>query len=238
MKRLILLLPLLVACSRMPKPEMVEVTFSLNQQTKAFPNAIVATLPQWMDITLTNVSTTEKITATTGELVTLPVGEYAVSGHFNPTRTQGVIGTAVYLSLQPAIYIDQNVTIYSGAVSYTLDAIYRSWVLAVDGDEVSKWTMIMDYKETPVDFLLDGTTWWIFCTGEISNRFITTKVTPTDTDGHAVTTFNLATSASYAASNDGYFVEPGKWYWLHPEEATTSNSTMGLRFPDWTYGTW
>lgn len=238
MKKLLLLLPLLVACTRMPSTEMVEVTFRLQNGTKSFPNAIVETLPQTMELTLTNVKTTERVTAYTGEPITLPVGEYAVSGYFHPTKVQNVAGTAIFLSLQPSVYIDQNVTIHNGSESYMLDAYFRSWVLAADVSEVSKWTMIMDYKETPVEFMLDNTAMWIFCTGDASARFITTKVYPKDEEHYATTTFNLSTSASYAANNEGNFVEPGKWYWLRPQEATTSNASFGLRFPEWTDGTW
>ena len=238
MRKLLLLIPLIVACTRMPSTEMVEVTFRLQNGTKSFPNAIVETLPLTMELTLTNVKTTERVTAYTGEPITLPVGEYAVSGYFHPTKVQNVVGTGIFLSYQPSIYIDQNVDINNGETSYILDASFRSWVLAAETGEVSKWTMIMDYKETPVEFLIDNTTMWIFCTGDASARFITTKVYPSDEEHYSTTTFNISTNAAYALNNGGYFVEPGKWYWLHPEEATTSSATMGLRYPNWSEGSW
>lgn len=237
MKRLLLLLPLLVGCAE-KMDEIVSVTFRVGGGTKSFPSAIVATLPSTVDITIKNKSTQATLTTQTGMEVTLPVGEYSVTGYYNPSKKQNVVGTSVYLSDSPCFYIEQDITINKGKEECVLDATYRSWVLAVDSKESASWTMVMNYEETAVDFLVDGDAWWIFCTGDLSGRFLVTKVFPKSEDGYATATYNLSTSAAYAANNGGNLVEPGKWYWLHPSKASTESASMGIRFPEWSDGTW
>ena len=218
--------------------EVAKVVFKIEVGTKAFPNVIVATFPTTLSLTVTNKATGSKFTVNTGEEVQIPVGEYSVSGKYAPKASQAVLGTSVYLSKSPAFSILQDVSIATNIEECSLTVNYQSWVLAVDSNEVSKWSMSMNYNATDIDFMTDGDTWWIFCTGDLSERFVTTTITPKDIDGHTATTFNLTTSASYAASNGGYVVQPGKWYWLHPEGVTTGSAQFTFSFPTWQDGTW
>ena len=241
MKRLafLLLLAGVVSCEAIPDPgrELVCVTFWV-QGTKGFPDVITDTFPDEIGITITDKETGEKIEAVTGEAVTLPVGAYSVLGVSHPNKSQGVYGTAVYLSKAPDIRIEQDVVVSSGTKQYSLVAGFRSWVLAVDSGEVSRWTMQMDYSEKDVDFLVDGSTWWIFCTGDPGDRSIQTKVYPKEEKGHAPGAYELTTTPGLAAGNGWYLVEPARWYWLHPDEIETGEAGMAVRFSEWSEGVW
>lgn len=241
MKKLLFFLALcVVACTKVPQQTgaMVSVVFRISTETKAFPDAIVATIPSTIPLTVTNKVTGSAFSVNTGEAVTIPVGEYSVSGRYTPKKNQNVIGTSVYLSKSPAITILQDVSVSAGVSEYSITATYQSWVLAVDSTEASLWTMDMNYTATAVDFMVDGTTWWIFCTGNLASRFLVTQVVPKDTDSCTTATYNLTTSASYAAANNGLVVQPGKWYYLHPNSATTEAAGFSINFPSWENDTW
>lgn len=228
-----------VSCTAIPEAsrELVSVTFCVDRGTKSFPEVIEDCFPVSIPITITDKETGEKVDAVTGEAVTLPVGAYSVLGVWNPARSQAVQGTAVYLSKAPAIRIEQDVVVSSGTRQYSLVAGFRSWVLAVDSGEVSRWTMQMDHKETAVDFLTDGAVWWIFCTGDVGERSVQTKVYPKG-DGYAPGVYDLTCSPGVAAENGWYLVEPARWYWLRPVEVETGEAGMGVRFWEWSEGSW
>lgn len=234
---ILLLAGMAASCTAIPEAsrEMVCVTFRVDCATKSFPDVIEDTFPATIPLTITDKETGEQVAAVTGESVSLPVGAYSVLGIYHPAKSQGVQGTAVYLSKSPDIRIEQDVVVSSGTSQYSLAAGFQSWVLAVDSREVSRWTMQMDYNETDVDFMVDGTAWWVFCTGSVGDRPVQTKVYPKG-DGFAPGVYDLTGSASVAAANGWSLVEPARWYWLHPVEVESGTAGLGMRFQEWSEG--
>lgn len=139
MKKILLALLALasaVACTKQaPTTPIVRVSFSVGEfgyfPTKGLPEAISATLPETLDLTLTNSETGTTYTTTTGASIELPVGTYAVTGGYTPEATTAIYGNSVFLSKTPKVSISQDVQIVEGVSSYTLQAVYQSCALAV-----------------------------------------------------------------------------------------------------------
>lgn len=232
----------LVSCAALPDApahaQLVCVSFSANLNTKGLPDAIAATMPETLDLTLTSEETGEKYTTTTGKAVILPVGPYQVAGANKPRHTAEVVGSSVYLSQAPALAVSQRVEVVAGVEEYRLAPAVRSCVLAVDPAEVKAWSVSCNGETKAVPFADGGGVWWTYCTGDTGARLLRTEVTPTDTQ-HVTTTFSLTTSAAVASQTEGArVIVPGRWYWLHPDEHPTQEGGLTLDLPEFSPGAW
>ena len=244
MKRLSLIVAVagLVSCAALPETpatqQLVCVSFSHTLNTKALPDAIAASMPASLPITLTSEDTGEVYKTETGKAVILPTGAYQVTGANKPRHTAEVIGSSVYLSAEPALSVSQRVEVVAGVEDYPLAAGVRSCILAVDPAEVKAWSVSCNGETRPVPFSVGGGVWWTYCTGDTASRLLRTEVTPTDAQ-HVTTTFSLTTSAAVASQTEGArVIVPGRWYWLHPDEHPTQEGGLTLDLPEFAPGAW
>lgn len=201
--------------------ELATITFSL-ASTKAVPECVI--YPSEIDLTLT--SDNGKYQVKTGETITLPTGEYNVVGKYTPQKNF-VIGTSVYTSKIPAVSVSESIEVRSGTNTYQLTGILNSFILSVDSGEVSSWTI----EGKTFDFLSDGSEWYTFVGGDLSQRNLKTTIVPRQ-DGYLTTTFSLTTNPA----REGELVEFGKFYHLHPEEHPTQDSGIIVNFPPFSAG--
>ena len=227
MKRLSLIVAVagLVSCAALPETpatqQLVCVSFSHTLNTKALPDAIAASMPASLPITLTSEDTGEVYKTETGKAVILPTGAYQVAGANKPRHTAEVIGSSVYLSAEPALSVAQRVEVVAGVEDYPLAAGVRSCILAVDPAEVKAWSVSCNGETRAVPFADGGGVWW-----------------PADAQ-HVATTFSLTTSVAIASQTDGArVIVPGRWYWLHPDEHPTQEGGLTLDLPEFSPGAW
>ena len=244
-KRLLIAVALIAiaACSKQePAPRIVSVSFEVGTYVGSFPtkgmaDAIAETLPESLDLYLTNTATGVSYTAQTGRLVEIPEGTYSVAGGYTPDATRAIYGTALYLSHAPKVAIAQDVTITTGMGTCTLTASYESAALVTIADEVQRWTGATSNKEGfDVDALESGIYRWTFITGDFStNRYFHTYLKPTD-GGEQVGYTIVANPSMQTTFSDALVVDFGKWYLLRAGEGEIQAGTFSVEWPVWTQG--
>ena len=205
--------------------------------TKGMTEAITATLPEVLDLTLTNTATGVAYTTTTGATIDIPVGNYSVTGGYTPEVVHQVYGSALFISHAPKVVISEAVDVVEGVGQYTLTAQYQCVALAVPDAEVSRWLGADSNKNGyEINFLTDGAYRWVFLSGEIGDaRYFLTTLYPAD--GTAYRTYHIVTSAKFQMNfDDCVIVQPGRWYILRASDAVMQSGTFGVMWPDWLQG--
>lgn len=226
----VLLAPLaLASCQRseLPPDGMVTIKFNLASGTKAMPDAILSTLPQDVQLTLTKTDTQSTYKVTTGQEITLPIGTYRVEYLHNPPKTQPIFNAPpIYLSKEAQFQIDQLVTLEEGVTDYPLQVQFLSWAMVVDSNNTTFWNIKIQGNEVPVDYMVDDNLWWVFMTGDLTSLSVK-MITSSDT-------FVVTTDQNLSISGNAIRVTPAHWYVL--ELGPAPRRGFLLEWPEWTQG--
>lgn len=195
--------------------------------------AINATLPESINLSLKSHTTGKYFSGKTGEGIVLPSDTYSVLGSVGGTPTSREITTNGFLASTPKIDISQDLTITDDETEYVLNATYGSFALVVDATEVEKATLTT-YKGTEeVQFISSGDSRITFAQGDFSSVYVEITLTPIDKERYEDTTFKLSTTPH----NGIGFVENGKYYVLHPVAGGQQPKVIGYDLPAFEEGT-
>lgn len=211
--------------------------YSGQMPTKGMPDAIAATLPEVLDLTLTNTATGVAYTTTTGAAVDIPVGTYNITGGYTPAVVHQVYGSALFISHAPKVVISEAVEVTEGVAQYTLTAQYQCIALAVPDAEITRWLGADNNKNGyDIDFLTEGPYRWVFLSGEIGDaRYFLTTLYPAD--GTAYRTYHIVTNPKYQMNfDDCLLVTPGYWYILRASDSATQSGVFSVSWPAWVQG--
>lgn len=244
MKRTILaLLALgaLLAPSCNKQTPLVRLCFSVGEYgyfpTKGMADAISATLPSSLDLTLKNNATGATYSTTTGQVIELPAGTYTITGDYSPEATKMIYGNALYLSHSPKVSVSEVVEIVPGTTEYNLTANYESLALAVVTQEVDRWMGATSTREGfDIETLTEGAFQWTFLSGDMTtDRRFQTTIKPAD--GTAMKTFTIIGNPELQQNfADAVLAEPGRWYILRVSDAEILSGSIALEWPAWTQG--
>lgn len=205
--------------------------------TKGMADAITATLPAVLDLTLTNTATGVTYTTTTGTAVEIPVGTYSVTGGYTPDIVHQVYGATLFISHAPKVAVSEAVEVTEGVAQYTLTAQYQCVALAVPDAEVTKWQGADNNKNGyEIDFLREGAYRWVFLSGEIGDsRYFVTTLYPAD--GTAYRTYHIVENTRFQINfSDCLVVTPGHWYILRASDSVMQSGSFGVTWPAWSQG--
>ena len=197
--------------------------------------ALAATAPSATP-TLTLQSTEvalRKYTATPGESVTVPVGEYRVTASYQPAVVGDASGNNIYKT--PSYKVDETIIVTEGADEYTVTASYDCFALVIDYDECEAYRH--NQYQQMVDFAFFTKTGTVgvayigleYLWGSINYRLI---VVPKDKVEHEETEYHIVATDGYS----GVKVEAGKWYSFSPNGVTTTSGSIGISTPEWVRG--
>lgn len=204
-------------------------------QSEDVLQVINATLPTEMNLVLTSQSTNKSTTATSGQGVVLASDTYRVIGYRGGESACSTIirDDMAYLTYQPSIKVDSELTIVDDVSDYSVPATYDCFCLVCDAQEVEKATVTTYYGEEDVDFIKSGNTMVIFAEGNYSSVYLTITLTPVDKERCTTTTYKISTTQK---NNIGY-AEKGKWYLLEPTVSGVQPKLVGIDLPTFTQGT-
>lgn len=222
----------------------VQVTFdyalveSNSMYTKAIANedvvfAIRQCLPQSVTLLLRN-SQGSVVTVQTGVEVSLPEGSYSVTGSYNSASLGDFVNNSSHFTANPYITFDTRVEIVKGTSSYTVTGTYRSFAIVIDYDETASATYTaLSSQEVSVPFQRFDNIGVVFANGSFSDTPLKMTLTPLNTVTHQETTFSFSTNSNTTKYT---YVEPGKFYKLHPKDKATSDPVVEVGFPDFSEG--
>ena len=150
-----------------------------------------------------------------GESVELPVGEYAVSGHYEPRWNTD---TGIATGVEPSYDVDCEVVVRNGVSSYAVSAVWDCWALVRNVDEVSAYLCDGRTMESAgigkyeVVYVLDAAEW-------------TLTVVPEDEDVFERTDFAIVESA----------MQKGAWY-EYKAGRLVQGGGFSVEFPAWEEG--
>lgn len=237
---------LTIACTkeqRQSNPQVRTLSYVMSgnsMYTKAVQSedvlqAINATLPTEMNLVLTSTTTNKVTTAVTGQGVVLPSDTYKVIGSKGgePASADIVRGTSAYLTYQPSVDVEQNLTIVDDVSDYSVRGNYSCFCLVCDAEEVEK-AVVTTYNGTEeINFITSGNCKLIFAQGDYSSVYLTITLTPVDKERYTETTYNISTTQH----NGIGYAEYGKWYLLEPTASGVQPKLIGLDLPSFAQGT-
>lgn len=204
-------------------------------QSEDVLQVINATLPTEMNLVLTSQSTNKSTTATSGQGVVLASDTYRVIGYRGGESACSTIirDDMAYLTYQPSIKVDSELTIVDEVSDYSVPATYDCFCLVCDAENVEKATVTTYYGEEDVDFIKSGNTMVIFAEGNFSSVYLTITLTPVDKERYKTTTYKIATTQK----NNISYAEKGKWYLLEPTASGVQPKLIGIDLPTIEQGT-
>lgn len=225
----------LCACNKQDTPDTglvpvrISYTTSGRFPTKGIADAILATLPESLTLTLTDADGAT-YTAQTGQEIRLPLGTYSVTGGNNPAVVQYITSSSNrYTTHEPIIRVDDQITISEGVTDYAVEATYGSFAVAVLPSETLLFEATFSGSVKAVDCIKTDDLWLVFVTGNLTGGSSFRPVLTTHSG--KVKQFNMYTNAG---DTGGIFAEWGKWYILHPQ--TYQSGVLGAALPEWTAG--
>ena len=235
---------MLLACAKVSKPteKLVTVTFDYRlveensmYVTKAIANEEVVfdiqqCLPSSISLVLQGTGTTKgTYTIKSGEATQVPVGTYNVTGTSFGAQIGDLINTNCYFTDKPYITINTSVTIVEGTSQYSVVARFNSFCIVVDFDEITKATYKNISAATKeITFNRYDNVGLIFCQGTYTDVPLKITLTPSDATRYQETEFGFSTNS---ATQKYTYVEPGKFYKLHPATLGSYGPTIGVGFP-------
>lgn len=208
--------------------------------TKAMANEAIlldiqSCLPEYISLVIQGTNqTTGTYTVKSGEETQIPVGTYRVSGAFYSGQVGDLINTNCYFTSQPYISINTNITIVEGTTNYSVPATFNSFAFVIDYDEV-KTAQYRDisYLLKNVPFQRFDNIGLVFCQGSYKDIPLQMVITPLDETKYRETDFGFSTNSTTQRYT---YVEPGKFYKLHPWAVEASGPIVGLNIPNFEEG--
>lgn len=192
---------------------------------------ITSMLPQSVELKLTD-GKGNAYTATTGESVTLPLGDYSVTYSYRGYSIGQLMGTSVYLTAAPTFSISDNVSVTYDGGDKTLHAQYTCTALVLDYSECTA----LEYYD------LSASAWKgvpltgdgygvVFIYGDSGNRTFRLRAV-TSAEGYRSNELTATTGSADGAVT----LKTGKYYVIHPEEITEAEGEMGVQFGTFSAG--
>ena len=241
---------MLLACAKVSEPteKLVTVTFDYRlveensmYATKAMTNEEVVfdiqqCLPSSISLVLQGTGTTSGVyTVKSGEATQVPAGTYNVTGTSFGAQIGDLINTNCYFTDKPYITINTSVTIVEGTSQYSVAARFNSFCIVVDFDEITKATYKNNLTATKeITFNRYDNVGLIFCQGTYRDVPLKITLTPSDATRYQETEFGFSTNS---ATQKYTYVQPGKFYKLHPAALGSSGPVIGIGFPAFDEGT-
>lgn len=195
--------------------------------------AINATLPESIALSLKSQSTRKYFSGKTGEGIVLPSDTYSVLGSVGGTPTSKEITTNGFLASTPKIDISQDLTITNDVTDYTLNATYGSFAIVIDATETEK-AILTTYKGTEeIQFITSGDSRVTFAQGDFSNVYVDITLIPIDKEKYKETNFKLSTTQHSGIG----FVQNGLYYVLHPTADGEQPKICSYDLPTFAEGT-
>lgn len=237
---------LMLSCSKpvIEESNIVKATFGYRlvesnsmYLTKAMSNEeiiydIQQKLPSSVNLNFKPQSGSEFVVQT-GVETEIAVGTYTVSGLSYGGQVGDAINNGCYFTWMPYITFSSTVEIIKGQSQYYINGVYKSFAIAVDFDEISK----AQYKNNQsqwkdIDFLRFDNVGLIFAQGNYNDVPMQIKLIPSD-DSYKETIFGFSTNS---ASQKYTYVEPGKFYKLHPMANDQFSPVIEVLYADFTEG--
>ena len=231
----------LFACQKEQGVVKFKVNYSLveeNSLTKAIASeqvmdAVAQTLPPSISLIFKNEKGATSV-VNSGTETSLAPGTYSVTGSSYGGAVGDIVNTNCYFTYQPYIVISDKITITQGVSNYTVNGTIKSFAIAVDFDEIASATYQNNLSEpVEVPFKKYDNLGFIYAQGDYSNVPLQITLTPQNTSKYQVTSFGFSTNST---TQKYTYVEPGKYYKLHPAAKGGSGPVVGVGFPDFVEG--
>ena len=231
----------LFACQKEQGDVKFKVNYSLveeNSLTKAIASeqvmdAVAQTLPASISLIFKNEKGATSV-VNSGMETSLAPGTYSVTGSSYGGAVGDIINTNCYFTYQPYIVISDQITITQWVSNYTVNGTIKSFAIAVDYDEIASATYQNNMSEpVEVPFKRYDNLGFIYAQGDYSNVPLQITLTPLNTSKYQVTSFGFSTNST---TQKYTYVEPGKYYKLHPAAKGSSGPVVGVAFADFTEG--
>lgn len=208
-------------------------------QTKAIPNEEVAhSIAQCLPTSISLVFKDTNggvVVVNSGAETTLPAGTYTVTGTSYGEQVGDLINTNCYLTHEPYIVISDQITISKDVTEYTVSGTFKSFAIVVDYDEISSATYKnISSQSVEVPFRRFDNLGLVFAQGNYSNVPLQITLSPQNTSQYQETSFGFSTNST---TQKYTYVEPGKYYKLHPAAKGSVGPVIGVGFPEFAEGT-
>lgn len=208
----------LVACIGEEPVETVSVKFEVAGLAGTKADSVSGVLSETEPtgrVKLRLVGQGQDVEVWSGESIELPVGEYAVSGHYEPRWNTD---TGIATGVEPSYDVDCEVVVRKGVGSYSVSAAWDCWALVRNVDQVSAYEcdgMVMEsagYGKYEVVYVLDAAEW-------------TLTVVPADEEVEERTDFAIVESE----------MQKGAWY-EYKAGRLWQGGGFNVAFPAWEEG--
>lgn len=226
--------PLVDVCIRIGGAESGVVKTSTAEDVQSL---LASSYPTSVSLRLKNSVSGVEYTAKTGEQVTIPIGNYSVTGRYKPTSLGAYNGNA-FVARNPSFSISATLAVQEGKTDYSVPAAWESFALCVDKAEVSSWLWYNfgGTSATPPVVESENTALFFVC-GQILSGAMRLDLTPADLEHFSQTSWWIAsTDANLTGRENAITASEGAWYRVHPDGVVTESGTLSLAYPDWVCG--
>ena len=246
---ILLVLAISIACTK-TEVNSVDVTFICNPglTTKSYVDDIfTAGTPSQTDInkmqiTLTNKSTGEVVTARVGSSTTLKIGTYSVTSSVY-LATSKLARNGHEFTSTFSYNVTQDVEVHSYSSTIPLQANYLSAMLIFPKSSVQNVQCDMGGGSfTDISQLVDtDSSKGVFVSGELVETpdIVNIKVVANAQSDFKTKTYWLTINPDKADTYNGlpvYKISPGKFYIITPDSITETTKPLGMNFADFEEG--
>ena len=225
MKRILILAAILaVSCAK--QEEFATISFGVVEEhsiTKSTADDVRATIltkvPSSVPLTLTRTKTGKTYSVSTGESITLPVGEYSVKDSATPSSVTGFPRAGMWCAETASLSVNEKVNVTSGTDTYTLTPTFTCFAIA-PGDDVASYS----YAHGSASGSADGLLFF----GWDNNYELSVTAKPSDYDSRE--------DVRIVFGGTGVQPQNGKFYILHTEAVTTEEGGFTFNVNGWTEG--
>lgn len=225
MKRILILAAILaVSCAK--QEEFATISFGVVEEhsiTKSTADDVRATIltkvPSSVPLTLTRTKTGKTYSVSTGESITLPVGEYSVKGSVTPSSVTNFPRSGMWAAETASVSINEKVNVVPGTDTYTLTPNFTCFAIALGDDTAS-------FSWTHANATGSATSLMFF--GWDNNYELSVTAKPSDYDSREDVRFTFG--------GTGVQAQNGKFYILHTEAVTTEEGGFTFNVATWQEG--
>lgn len=231
MKKILFVLMLcvsMVACKKheiedVETTPMVTITFDqqivssnsmVRSTTNEFLDIIEEQTPSYINVTLKNLDLDKTYTCKSNESITIPLGNYEVSGYYRSVSNSGYL-------LTPYLQCDTfNLNIKYDTKTITLNTYYKCYAVFALIDECKNCTYSNGYS-----FDKKGK----YYVRYFDDSNITFTLTPYDDSTEFITTtYNFSTTYTIGK----VYAEYGKYYVIHPQKVDKTSCSFNVNITD------
>lgn len=202
--------------------KLVTSNSMVRSTTNEFLDIIEEQTPSYISVTLKNLDLDKTYTCKSNESITIPLGNYEVSGYYISAANSGYL-TAPYLKCDTF-----NLNIKYGTKTITLNTYYNCYAVFALIDEC-KSCVFGGGNGSGYSFDKKGK----YYVRYFDDTNITILLTPYDDSTEFITTtYNFSTTYTIGK----VYAEYGKYYVIHPQKVDKTTSSFDLVLEDMTEG--